>query len=68
MVSDHSDLQESGDTEACGEDPPSGVRRGIIKETTGRARDRVFVYARYMDAMAANDEALKPQDNASSRG
>lgn len=42
--------------------------RGIIKETTGRARDRVFVYARYMDAMAANDEALESQDNASPRG
>ena len=42
--------------------------RSIIKETTGRARDRVFVYARYMDAMAANDEALESQDNASPRG
>lgn len=30
--------------------------RGIVKETTGRARDRVYVYARYMDAMAANEE------------
>lgn len=38
--------------------------RGIIKEVTGRARDRVFVYSRYMDAMSATDEALQAQDTA----
>lgn len=31
--------------------------RGIIKETTGRARDRVFVYRRYLEALAAEEEA-----------
>lgn len=36
--------------------------RGIVKETTGRARDRIFVYSRYMDAMAANEEVTsEPQ-------
>jgi Fic family protein len=34
----------------------SGLRelsnRGIVRETTGRARDRIFVYSRYMDVMA----------------
>jgi Fic family protein len=27
-------------------------RRGIVREITGRPRDRVFAYARYMDALA----------------
>jgi Fic family protein len=31
--------------------------RGIIKESTGRARDRVFVYRRYLEALAAEEEA-----------
>ena len=30
--------------------------RDIIKETTGRARDRVFVYRRYMEALALEQE------------
>jgi len=38
----------------------SGMRelqtRDIIKETTGRARDRVFVYRRYMEALALEQE------------
>lgn len=29
---------------------------GIVKESTGRARDRVFVYRRYLDALAAEEE------------
>jgi Fic family protein len=31
--------------------------RGIVKESTGRARDRVFVYRRYLEALAAEQEA-----------
>ena len=31
--------------------------RRIIKETTGRARDRVYVYRRYLEALAAEEEA-----------
>ena len=31
--------------------------RGIVKETTGRARDRVYVYRRYLEALAAEEEA-----------
>ena len=31
--------------------------RSIVKETTGRARDRVYVYRRYLDALAAEEEA-----------
>lgn len=31
--------------------------RGIIKESTGRARDRVYVYRRYIEALAAEEEA-----------
>ena len=31
--------------------------RGITKETTGRARDRVYVYRRYLEALAAEEEA-----------
>jgi Fic family protein len=31
--------------------------RNIIKETTGRARDRIFVYRRYMEALAVEQEA-----------
>ena len=29
---------------------------GIVKESTGRARDRVYVYRRYLDALAAEEE------------
>ncbi len=31
--------------------------RGIIKESTGRARDRGYVYRRYLEALAAEEEA-----------
>jgi hypothetical protein len=31
--------------------------REIVKESTGRARDRVFVYRRYLEALAAAEEA-----------
>ena len=31
--------------------------RGIVKETTGRARDGVYVYRRYLEALAAEEEA-----------
>src|SRR5260370_41712599 len=31
--------------------------RGIIRESTGRARDRVYVYRRYLEALAAEEEA-----------
>ena len=31
--------------------------RGIVKESTGRARDRVYVYRRYLEALAAEEEA-----------
>jgi Fic family protein len=31
--------------------------RGITKESTGRARDRVYVYRRYLEALAAEEEA-----------
>jgi hypothetical protein len=31
--------------------------RGIIKESTGRARDRVYVNRRYLEALAAEEEA-----------
>lgn len=34
--------------------------RGIVKETTGRARDRIFVYRRYMEALAAEAEPAAP--------
>ncbi len=30
-------------------------RLGIVRETTGRARDRVFAYKRYLDALNAED-------------
>lgn len=30
--------------------------REIVKESTGRARDRVYVYRRYLDALAAEEE------------
>ncbi|MEA3177351.1 MAG: hypothetical protein QOI59_874 [Gammaproteobacteria bacterium] len=30
--------------------------RGIVRESTGRARDRVYVYRRYLDALAAEEE------------
>lgn len=32
------------------------VTRQIVRETTGRARGRVFAYQRYLDALAAEDE------------
>jgi DNA-binding MarR family transcriptional regulator len=31
--------------------------RGVVKESTGRARDRVYVYRRYLEALAAEEEA-----------
>ncbi len=31
--------------------------RGIVKESPGRARDRVYVYRRYLEALAAEEEA-----------
>ena len=31
--------------------------RGIVKESTGRVRDRVYVYRRYLEALAAEEEA-----------
>jgi Fic family protein len=31
--------------------------RGIIRESAGRARDRVYVYRRYLEALAAEEEA-----------
>jgi Fic family protein len=34
--------------------------RGIVKESTGRARDRVHVYRRYLEALAAEEEAQTP--------
>jgi Fic family protein len=34
--------------------------RGIVKESTGRARDRVYVYRRYLEALAAEEEAQTP--------
>src|SRR3984885_6164558 len=33
---------------------------GIVKESTGRARDRVYVYRRYLDALAAEEERPSP--------
>jgi hypothetical protein len=33
--------------------------RGIIRESTGRARDRVYVYRRYLEALAAEEEAAR---------
>lgn len=36
-------------------------KRGIIKESTGRARDRIFVYRRYLDALATEEEAGSPR-------
>jgi DNA-binding MarR family transcriptional regulator len=33
--------------------------RGIVKESTGRARDRVYVYRRYLDALAAEEEGAR---------
>ena len=41
--------------------------RGIIKESTGRARDRVFVYQRYLDALAAEEEATRDDSPAPRR-
>jgi Fic family protein len=32
--------------------------REIVKESTGRARDRIYVYRRYLDALAAEDEGV----------
>ncbi len=31
-------------------------RLGIVRETTGKARGRVFAYARYLDALNAENE------------
>lgn len=31
--------------------------RGIVKESTERARDRVYVYRRYLEGLAAEEEA-----------
>jgi hypothetical protein len=36
--------------------------RGIVKESTGRARDRVYVYRRYLEALSAEEEATPPGD------
>src|ERR1700730_9052839 len=33
---------------------------GIVKESAGRARDRVYVYRRYLDALAAEEERPSP--------
>ena len=33
---------------------------GIVRETTGRARGRIFAYARYLDALNAETEATTP--------
>jgi len=41
--------------------------RGIIKESTGRARDRVYVYRRYLEALAAEEEAPVNVAQASGR-
>jgi Fic family protein len=35
--------------------------RGIIKESTGRARDRMYVYRRYLDALVAEEEEALPR-------
>lgn len=32
--------------------------RGIVREITGRARDRVFVYGKYLDVLSEGDEPL----------
>lgn len=32
-------------------------RLGIVRETTGKARGRVFAYARYLDALNAENES-----------
>jgi Fic family protein len=37
--------------------------RGVVKESTGRARDRVFVYRRYLDALAAEEEGVETQQS-----
>jgi hypothetical protein len=34
------------------------VERGILAETTGRQRDRVFAYRRYLDLLAEGTEPL----------
>lgn len=33
---------------------------GIVQESTGRARDRLYVYRRYLDALAAEEERPSP--------
>jgi Fic family protein len=35
-------------------------RLGIVRETTGRARGRIFAYVRYLDALNAETEATTP--------
>jgi DNA-binding transcriptional ArsR family regulator len=39
-------------TQALGELP----KLGIVRETTGRARGRIFAYVRYLDALNAESE------------
>jgi hypothetical protein len=34
------------------------VERGILVETTGRQRDRIFAYRRYLDLLAEGTEPL----------
>jgi len=41
--------------------------RGIVKESTGRARDRVYVYRRYLEALAAEEEAPVGASEGNSR-
>ncbi len=41
--------------------------RGIVKESTGRVRDRVYVYRRYLEALAAEEEAPMSVAEASGR-
>jgi Fic family protein len=31
------------------------LKRGMVKETTGKARGRIFAYKRYLEAMASED-------------
>ena len=41
--------------------------RGLVKESTGRARDRVYVYRRYLEALAAEEEVPMSVAEASGR-
>ena len=38
--------------------------REIIRESTGRARDRIYVYRRYLEALAAEEEAASTSSPA----